>query len=232
MSKKLEKIKVISFDGDGTLWDFEKLMRHSLNKVIMEFEKIDSETASKLNIEKMIEIRNRVAKEMKGRISNLETIRYESFRETLKEVGNPDDNLADHLNNVYRKHRFENIELFEDVLPTLKILQKKYIIGLISNGNSFPKHKGLEEIFSFVIFSQDFGIEKPNPRIFQIAMKKADCSYSEIIHVGDSLESDVQGGENAGIKSVWVNRNNIENDLGINVDYEIKSVDELFGILL
>ena len=232
MSKKLEKIKVISFDGDGTLWDFEKLMRHSLNKVIMEFEKIDSETASKLNIEKMIEIRNRVAKEMKGRISNLETIRYESFRETLKEVCNPDDNLADHLNNVYRKHRFENIELFEDVLPTLKILQKKYIIGLISNGNSFPKHKGLEGIFSFVIFSQDFGIEKPDPRIFEIPMEKVNCSNSEIIHVGDSLKSDVQGGENAGIKSVWINRNKIENNLGIKVEYEIKSLDELFWILL
>ena len=50
MSKKLEKIKVISFDGDGTLWDFEKLMRHSLNKVIMEFEKIDH----KINVNEIL----------------------------------------------------------------------------------------------------------------------------------------------------------------------------------
>ena len=57
----MKKIKVISFDGDGTLWDFETVMRQSLRHVLVELEKLDGEAAARLDVDKMIDIRNRVA---------------------------------------------------------------------------------------------------------------------------------------------------------------------------
>lgn len=228
---KLVGIKAISFDGDGTLWDFEKVMQQSLKCVLIELEQIDSKTARMLDIDRMIKIRNRVANYLKGKITNLEKIRLIAFQETLKDIGKPNNDLAFHLNQIYRKHRFEDIELYYDVLPTLKKLNKKYTIGLVSNGNSYPKYCGLEGIFSFVIFSQDYKVEKPDQKIFQIAVEKAGCLKQEIVHVGDSLESDIIGAKNAGIKSVWINRNKLENKLGIKVDYEISSLLDLLEIL-
>lgn len=228
---KITGIKAISFDGDGTLWDFEKVMRHSLHHVLRELKKLDPDAADMLDIERMIKIRNRVANELKGRVTNLESIRLEAFRQTLEDIGKPNDALASHLNQVYLKHRFEDIELFNDVLPSLKTLRTKYVLGILSNGNSYPERCGLEDMFQFVVFSQDYGIEKPNPKLFQIGVEKAGCSKQQLLHVGDSLQEDIAGAGNVGIKCVWLNRKQVRNNMDIKIDYEISSLSELFKIL-
>lgn len=193
--------------------------------------KIDPQAAAKLDIKKMIKIRNRVAERLKGEVTNLEEVRLEAFRQTLKDVGRPNEELAFLLNQVYLEHRFEDIKLFDDVLPTLKALRHRYTLGILSNGNSYPERCGLENMFEFVVFSQDYGIEKPDPRIFQIAVEKAGCSEGELLHVGDSLEDDVLGAVNAGIRFVWLNRQRVRNHLGIKINYEIPSLSELLEIL-
>ncbi len=228
---KLSGIKAISFDGDGTLWDFNKIMRHSLGYALKELEQFDTQAAAMLNIDKMIEVRNRVAEELKGRVTNLEAVRLEAFQQTLKDIGKPDDALASHLNEVYLKHRFEDIELFDDVLPTLQKLQGKYTLGLLSNGNSYPERCGLEGIFQFVVFSQDYGVEKPDPKFFQIAVEKAGCTKEHLLNVGDSLKNDVIGATNAGIKCVWLNRNLPESHPEVRIEYEIHSLLDLLEIL-
>jgi 2-haloalkanoic acid dehalogenase type II len=228
---KIIDVKAISFDADGTLWDFEKVMRHSLRHVLKELEKLDPHATEMLDIDKMIRIRDRVANELKGKVTNLESIRFEAFRQTLEEIGRPNDALASHLNQVYLKYRFEDIKLFDDVLPTFEALRVKYTLGLLSNGNSYPELCGLEGMFRFVIFSQDYSVEKPNPRLFQIALEKAGCSKQQLLHIGDSLQEDVMGATNAGIRCVWINRRRAKNSLGLKVDYEISSLLELLEIL-
>lgn len=228
---KIIGIKAISFDADGTLWDFEKVMRHSLLHVLIELKKLDLGAADMLDIDKMIKIRNRVANELKGRVTNLEDVRLEAFRQTLRDVGRPNDALASGLNQVYLKHRFEDIKLFDDVLPTLKALRLKYALGILSNGNSYPERCGLEGMFEFVIFSQDYGVEKPNLGLFQVALEKAGCSKHQLLHVGDSLLEDIIGAANAGIKCVWLNRKRVKNNLNLKIDYEISSLRELLEIL-
>jgi putative hydrolase of the HAD superfamily len=227
----LNGIRVISFDGDGTLWDFQRVMRHSLQCVLDELLNIDSALASALDIEGMIKTRNMVAAELKGKITNLEAIRLEAFKRTLQDAGKPDDILASHLNRIYLTHRFGDVELFPDVLPALEPLRHKYRLGLLSNGNSYPERCGLEGVFDFVVFSQDHGVEKPDPELFNIALSKAGCSRSQFLHVGDSLINDVMGATGAGIPCVWLNRSQVTNTSGITVDYEIESLIELLEIV-
>jgi len=228
---KLAQIKVISFDADGTLWDFLKVMRHSLKYVLKALHEIDPESASMLDIDKMIRIRNKVANDLKGIIINLEEVRLRAFRETLQVIKRPNDELAKYLNEVYLKHRFEDIELYEDVLPTLNTLKKKYSLGILSNGNSYPELCGLDEMFQFTVFSQDYGMEKPDPLIFEVALKEANCTKQQIIHIGDSLESDIAGANNAGIRCVWINREQKENTRNLPINYEITSLSELLDFL-
>lgn len=224
-------ITAVSFDGDGTLWDFEKVMRHSLGYALGELERLDPPAAAALSIERMIEIRDAVAVELQDCTTNLEEIRLGAFRRALAVVGRPNDELAAVLNSVYLKHRLEDVELFEDVLPTFEELRTGYAIGLLSNGNTYPKCVGLEGFFSFVAFSQDHGVAKPDRRLFEIALKEAGCPQCEMLHVGDSLETDVAGAHNAGIRSVWVNRKNAQRAGGAAPDYEISSLSQLPGIL-
>lgn len=228
---RLTGIRAVSFDADGTLWDFKQVMRHSLGKVMEELGQLDPQAAAMLDIDKMIAIRNRVAEELKGKTTNLEHIRFQAFKRTLEEINRPDDNLARHLNEVYLRHRFEDTEPYDDVLPTLQALRERYRLGLLSNGNSYPEHCGLDGIFKSVVFSQEHRVEKPDPAIFRIALRELGCSELELLHVGDSLENDVDGAHNAGIRCAWLNRNQIENDTAITPDYEIGSLTELLDIL-
>ena len=224
-------VTTISFDGDATLWDFEKVMRHSLKMVLLELRRrLSINLVNRLNVDRLIHIRNTVARELKGKETNLERIRLIAFQRTIESIGIDNDALAHHLNEIYYKHRFNDIELYSDVIPCFDNLAGNFKIGLLSNGNSYPELCGLAGYFSFIIFSQDYGIEKPDRRIFEIAIEKAGCSANELLHVGDSLENDVGGAINAGIKSVWMNRTHVRNESGIRPDFEITTLSELISI--
>ena len=228
---RISGIKAISFDADGTLWDFEKVMRHSLHEVLLELESIDPEARVLLDIDTMIAIRDRVFDDLSRSVTNLEVIRLEAFKRTLQHIRKPNEAVASHLNQVYLKHRFEDIELFDDVIPTLTALRQKYTIGLLSNGNTLPERCGLAGVFAFVVFSQQYGVRKPDPRIFHIALEKAGCSRHELVHVGDSVENDIFGAGNAGIKGVWLNRSGAQSEHGVEAGYEISSLSKLLEIL-
>jgi HAD superfamily hydrolase (TIGR01549 family) len=128
-------------------------------------------------------------------------------------------------------HRFEDIKLFDDVLPALSVLGERYTLGILSNGNSYPERCGLEGIFQFVVFSQDHGFEKPDPRIFRVALEEAGCSGRELFHFGDSLETDVRGAVDSGVRCAWLNRQRVVNSTSIRADYEVSSLLELLEIL-
>lgn len=230
--KQAKQIKAISFDGDMTLWDFEKVMRYSLSLTLEELRRcVPNEASSNLTIDKMIEIRNSVETELSGKIFNLEKIRFHSFKRTVESIGHSDDTLAAKLNTLYLKHRFEDIELYPDVIPILDLLRSNFSIGLLSNGNGYPEQCGLPDRFNFVVFSQDVGVDKPDAGMFRAACRYADCDPWELMHIGDSLESDVAGANGVGAVSVWLNRDLKQNKSGIVPDYEIRSLTELEDML-
>ena len=113
----------------------------------------------------------------------------------------------------------------------MNLLFPHYKIGLISNGNSSPDRCGLAGYFSFIIFSQDVGYDKPEPQIFQAGYIQSGSTSHELMHVGDSLNNDVCGAANAGSVSVWLNRENNSRSSDIIPDIEIQSLTELPDIL-
>lgn len=196
-------ISAISFDGDMTLWDFNKVMRHSLKLTLTELQRqVPTQRALALSIDEMIWIREQFAEEVKGKIWNLLEIRQGAFERTLEYVGYPNKKLAADLIAIYRKHRFEDIELYPDVIQTFDVLAPHFKLGLLSNGNTYPERCGLEDYFAFVIFSQDVQVEKPDHKIFEITAQQAGCDFSQLLHVGDSLENDVAGANNVGAYTV------------------------------
>jgi putative hydrolase of the HAD superfamily len=224
-------IRAISFDGDGTLWDFNQVMRHALRYALTELRAAAPGPSEGLTIDALIAIRDGVARELKGQVTNLEAVRLAAFERTLRHIGVVDAGLAARLNAVYLQHRFADTRPFDDVLPTLDALRGRYRLGLLSNGNSYPERCGLPNRFHFVVFSQDHGIEKPDRRLFEIALTHAGCRPQELLHVGDSLTNDVAGAKEAGVRSVWLNRDDRQNDSAVQPDFEITSLTELLEIL-
>ena len=227
----MNEITTISFDADGTLWDFERVMRHALGCALVELRRLVPAVPYPLSIETLIAIRDRVAEEQKDRRVTHEAIRLKVFKRTLQFIENPDDDLAVHLHALYIKHRFEDIQFFDDVLPTLNALRGRYVMGVLSNGNTYPERCGLGGYFQFVVFAQDYGIQKPDPRLFEIAIRQAKCTKHQLLHVGDSLQNDVIGAKQAGVKSVWLNRQATNDEAEQQPDFEISSLRELTAVL-
>ena len=227
----MDKITTISFDADGTLWDFEGVMRHALGCALAELRRLVPAVPDSLSIETLIAIRNQVAEEEKSRGLTHEAMRLEAFKQTLRSIKSPDDDLAAHLSALYLKHRFEDILLFDDVLPTLDALQGNYTMGLLSNGNTYPERCGLAGYFQFAVFAQYHGIQKPDPLLFQIAIERAGCAKRQLLHVGDSFRNDVIGAKQAGIKSVWLNRQCEDKEMKEQPDFEISSLTEMIEVL-
>lgn len=98
-----------------------------------------------------------------------------------------------------------------DARETLQWLRKQNMrIGLICNTGITPgfalrrflSQIGIAEFFDSMIFSDEVGIRKPDPRIFRQAAKELKSKPCELIHVGDNLKTDVWGAKNAGLKAI------------------------------
>lgn len=127
--------------------------------------------------------------------------------------------------------------LFPDVLPTLTQLKTKYQLGLVTNAHRLYaeaeiKMLGLDQWWDVVIMSSDHGISKPAPELFHLALEQLQVSPAEAIYVGDSLEHDVAGARNAGLKVVHIRREDLVATPSQPLpDWSIGSLDELLSIV-
>lgn len=216
---------VIFFDGDQTLWDFQALMRRTLAATIKELRRREPTVEGDLSVEAFVADREAAADQLRGKVTNLESIRLAAFTRSLCRLGIPDAKLAEHLNDYYLQRRFAGVDLYDDVLPVLETLIRDHTVGLLSNGNSYPERVGLERFFTATVFSQDHGVEKPDPRIYAIA--QAAIPGGEYIMVGDSITNDVVAAQRVGWKGIWLNRDRREPPAGIRPDAILADLHKL-----
>jgi putative hydrolase of the HAD superfamily len=108
--------------------------------------------------------------------------------------------------------------LFNDVAPTLTQLRERGLIsGLISNVDSditpLYQELGLSSWLQVVVTSQEVGFNKPNPEIFQEALKQAGVKPANAIYVGDQYQIDVVGANGAGMRGILLDRNGFFEDI-------------------
>jgi putative hydrolase of the HAD superfamily len=213
-------IKAVFFDIDDTLYDtsgFAKLARKAaLNAMIDAGLPLSHEDA------------------------------YTLLREIIKEKGS---NYNKHLNVLtkrvfgeekplliaigmitYHNVKFALLRLFPETMSALIHLKSKgYHLGVISNGLTIKQYEklvrlGLHHFFDSVVTSEEARVEKPDPEIFDLAMKRMGCKAENSVMIGNSFNDDILGAINAGMSAVYLTkklkvseRENIE-ELGIDLD--------------
>lgn len=119
----------------------------------------------------------------------------------------------------------------------LEQLSRKYRLYLASNGSARVQAGRLEsarigKFFEGVYISQEIGADKPSAVFFERCFARIPgFDRRKAIMVGDSLTSDILGGQNAGIATCWVNSGHAPRRPGIRVDYEIESLPQLYPLL-
>lgn len=158
------------------------------------------------------------------------------FREFFESI-NVDASVAEVFNADYQVTLGDYVVFEEGALEVLKSLKGKYRLSAVTNGTKIAQTKklktsGLDQIFDAVYISEDIGIEKPNKEYFDRVIEGEGIrDLSEAIIIGDSLTSDILGGNNAGIDTCWYNPSGAENTKGVTVNYEISTLKEFMDIL-
>jgi putative hydrolase of the HAD superfamily len=226
------KYDIILFDADETLFDFKKSEREAFKAAILDF-KIPYDEVVHLNTYQ--KINTEIWKELElGQITQKE-LKVERFRRLAKQL---EANFeAEVFAANYLKHLANGSFLYEESEELIQELSKTHKLFIVTNGLTDVQRKRIGEsciasYFEDLIISEEVGISKPNPEIFEHALKTIiDLDKTKILMVGDSLTSDIQGGIHFGIDTCWYNPEGIVNDRGILPTYEIKSLTELKRIV-
>ncbi len=128
--------------------------------------------------------------------------------------------------------------LIDGAAGLLSQLCGHYRMGLITNGLPEVQRPrlvsaGIADFFDFVAISEELGIAKPDPRFFAVALQMAGApDPRSVLVIGDSLSSDIRGGAQTGLDTLWYNPAGKLNDSGWPVAYECRSLEEIAHLLL
>ncbi len=223
-------IEFVFLDLDDTILDFRRAEREALSKTLVSF----GVTPEEAVLTRYHQI-NKAHWEMleRGQLRREEVL-VNRFAALFRELGLQEDAAA-------CAARYEgNLAVGHWFLPgaqeALEALHKKYRLFLASNGTAAVQRgrmtsAGLYPYFEQVFISQQIGYNKPDRAYFQACFARIpDFCPERAVMVGDSLTSDIQGGINAGITTVWVNPEGQPRG-AVRPDYEIQSIAQLERLL-
>ncbi len=207
-------IKHIFFDLDHTLWNFDKNSE-------LTFKQIFKEQNIQLNVEDFLEVYMpinlnywRLYREDKISKSDL---RYSRLKDSFDAVNyNITDELINKISEGYISYLPNHNHLFDGDIEVLEYLKEKYELHIITNGfeevqNLKMQKSGILKYFKEIITSESVGVKKPNPKVFEFALSKANTIAGDSIMIGDSYEADVMGALNVGMLAIHFTNDNNKN---------------------
>jgi putative hydrolase of the HAD superfamily len=227
-------IKHIFFDLDHTIWDFDKNAEETLHELYEVYKLRDLGLLSAHEfITKYTENNHSLWAQYHLGLISKDLLRAERFRKTFIELGVHPDHVPHQFEEDYVKISPTKTNLFEGARKVLAYLQKKYTLHIISNGfkeTTLTKMdlSGLNPYFSNVIISEEVGVNKPDKAVFQYAIDKASAKLDESIMIGDSLEADIYGAQNFGMKAIFFNPLNKEKPADVTM--QIMHLEELINL--
>ena len=210
--------KDIFFDLDHTLWDFDKNSKYTFKKILND---------NKINIDldiflkTYIPINNDYWKLYRENNISKDKLRYGRLIDTFKALDRDvSDKIIYKLSDDYIKHLSSFNFLIDETIPILKYLDSKYNLHIITNGfqevqNLKLINSGIDNFFKTVTNSEMAGVKKPNQKIFQLAINKANADFNSSIMIGDNLEADINGAFNVGMDAILFNYHKISVPKGV-----------------
>ena len=224
-------IEFLFLDLDDTILDFKKAEYIAIGKTIAEF-----------GVEPTEEIRHRYHLINKWHWEQLELgaltreeVLVNRFGVLFEKLGKTVD--AARCAGIYENNLSTGHYFLPGAEEALEMLSGKYRLFLASNGTASVQNgrmtsANLYRFFEKVFVSQEIGHNKPSKAYFDACFAQIpDFNPKKAMIVGDSLSSDIKGGIQAGIATVWVNPNHLPANPAIPADYEIEALSQLEALL-
>lgn len=229
----MNPIRVVLWDIDGTLLDFHKAEAAAIRTL---FEKY------KLGIctDEMLANYSAINKVYWQRLERGEMTKPEilvgRFRDFFAEYG-LNTNCAADFNADYQLALGDTVCFTPGALETVQALKGQVLQCAVTNGTAIAQHKklaasGLDKLLDEIFISDEIGFEKPNITFFDAVWKKIGTfAPDEVLIVGDSLTGDMQGGNNAGIRTCWFNPAGAPLPQNVRIDYDIRCISEVNNLI-
>ncbi|QSS97763.1 YjjG family noncanonical pyrimidine nucleotidase [Psychroflexus sp. ALD_RP9] len=223
----MKPFKHIFFDLDHTLWDFNKNSG-------LTFESIFKKHNIELNLSEFLPVYEPINEKYwklfrENKISK-EDLRYARLNEAFKVLNfKAEPNLVIALSESYIEHLSDFNHLFPYAIEVLEHLQETYHLHLITNGFRGVQYRKMTSsriinFFETVTTSEDVGVKKPDPAIFNYALKLAQASSSESVMIGDNLEADIEGAEKVGMASIFFGKDDTFEGESVQCLSELKNI--------
>jgi putative hydrolase of the HAD superfamily len=139
--------------------------------------------------------------------------------------------------NAFCEGFMEYVRIDEHAAEVLRKLQSKYKLGIVSNF-AIPEcvvklleTHGLDKVFNVVVVSAAVNKRKPSPEIFKQALEKLSVDATETIFVGDTVDADIKGAKDMGMKTIFIKRREQKEAEQVCPNQTIKSLSELAAAL-
>jgi len=217
----------ILFDLDDTLFDFPAA--DALRAAFAHY----SATLSADMLADYQSLNRALWEQYNAGLIDVQTLKQARFRELAPHLGvSPLE-----LNQRFMQAILERSQPLNGVQQTLQQLQGRVKMGIITNGftslqQTRLERTGLRDHFDLLIISEQVGVAKPDARIFDYALAQAgNPPRSRVLMVGDTAESDIRGGVNAGLATCWLNAHQRELPADLEPDWTVTSLSELEQLL-
>lgn len=225
------KYKTLLFDADDTLLDFQANQYDALTNL---FNKLGYEINDDLREKYNIVNHGLWRQYEEGHIPKEAVLntRFSSFFET---IGIHVDGKE--TEKLYRQNLNQGAQLIPGAIELCEKLYNTYDLYIVTNGERQTqevrfKKSGLDKYFKDIFISEAIGYPKPNREFFDYVFNKIEnFNKDNSLIIGDSLNSDIKGGINAGIDTCWYNPSRIINTIKATPTYEITTLEEIYEII-
>lgn len=223
-------IRTITLDLDDTLWAIHPVIRRAETRLYEWLGENYPRITQIFEPADIREVRKRVVEAHAHRAHDLTFLRHTVLIELATAAGYTNF-LVDEAFAVFDEVR-NDVEMFPEARPALEALAKRYVLVAVTNGNADLARIGIDDLFDGHVNAAMAGAAKPERPIFDVAVAVGGASAAETLHVGDHPFYDVHGAREAGLRTVWVNRDGDEwpDDYAM-PDAEVAHVGELEALL-
>lgn len=232
--------RTILIDADDTIFDFYAAEEHALEVTLLDLgytEPLDS------YMPQFRDINARAWADYEAGRATSQEIRVRRFVELLAVLSLQAD--PEQVSTTYVGHLSESSFLLPGVRQALEALHSALAqlnprgsMILLTNGLSSVQHPridaaGIRHFFDAIVVSEEVGVQKPDPQIFQLAMESAstDAHLPSTVMIGDGLHSDILGAVNAGMDSIWVNVRGKPSDPAVQPTHTVSSLVDALPLL-
>ncbi|MEY8338227.1 YjjG family noncanonical pyrimidine nucleotidase [Lachnospiraceae bacterium 62-35] len=229
----IKQFESILWDVDGTLLDFFSAEKEAIKSLFLEFGLGEC-------TDEMLSCYSKINKKYWEKLEQGEMtkpqILVQRFEEFFKVEG-IEPSLGEGFNTAYQKRLGDTIIFCDNSKEIVASLQGKIRQYVVSNGTIVAQTKklersGFDKLMDGVFLSEQIGYEKPSKEFFDWVFQKIrPMDKNKVLIVGDSLTSDIAGGNRVGIKTCWYNPKALINDTSVKADYEIQNLGDILKLL-